>query len=161
MHMSITDLVLLFTLLVFVGLGAKDGFIHTLGRLIGAIAGFMLAQSWSSWLSSLLAAFMPIGWARIIAFTIIFGLIIRLSGWVLTVVDNIFKFLTVLPFLKSVDRLLGALVGFAEAIIVLGGIIYLATTFKPVASLYALLSASGVAKWIGGVFHALLGILLK
>ena len=159
--MNVTDIVLIVILVIFVALGAKDGFIHTLGRLIGAVVGFMLAQAWSPWLSGLLAVVMPIGWARVVAFILLFLIIERVFGLVLWIIDKAFKILSFLPFLRSIDKLLGGLLGFGEGIILLGGTIYLITTFKPVMSLYVLVTSSSVANWINGVFRALLGILLK
>ncbi len=155
------DLVLIAIILLFIGLGFKDGFIHTLGRLIGAVAGFVLADTWSSWLSGILAFVMPSGWARVVAFSLVFLLITRLLGFALRLVDKIFKLLTHLPFLKSIDRLLGGILGLGEAIIFMGGVFYLILTFKPVLTLYTLVQGSAVATWINGVFHALLGALLK
>ncbi len=161
MTFNITDVSLMFVLLIFVGMGGKDGFIHTLGRLLGAILGFILARSWSSWLAAILGVFLPIGWARVIAFLALFLIINRLMGYALTIVDGIFRFITILPFLKSVDLLLGAAFGFSEAIVLLGGMIYLITTFKPVPSLFALANASKVAQWIMSIFHTSLSFLFK
>lgn len=158
--MLIVDIVLLLLLLGFVGAGMKDGFVHTLGRIIGAVLGFVAARAWSGYIATILDFFMPSGWAKFIAFILLFILITRLVGLVFKLVDGIFEILSILPFLKSVNRLLGLILGFVEGFIIIGGAIYIVLGFKIEPHLVAWLSASKLAPWILGLFHAVLGLLL-
>jgi len=158
--MLIVDLVLIFILLGFAGAGAKDGFIHALGRLIGAILGFVAARAWSIKLVGILGVFMPAGWAHLIAFLLIFIVITRLLGLVFKLADGVFEIIKILPFLKSIDRLLGAVLGFVEGFILLGGSIYLILTLKLEPNLVHWLSGSGTALWLEKSFQSALGILL-
>lgn len=158
--MLIVDLVLAFILLGFVGMGLKDGFVHTLGRFIGSILGFIAARAWSIYLVGIFGIFMPAGWARIIAFILIFVLITRVVGMAFKLVDGVFEIIKILPFLKSIDKLLGAILGTVEGVIMLGGVIYLVLTFHLSPTLINWFAGSHVAVWVESVFHTLLGILL-
>ncbi len=158
--MLLVDVILILLLLGFAGAGAKDGFVHTLGRLLGAIVAFLAARAWSAKISWLFAIVMPQGWARLVAFILIFILITRLAGWVFKLIDGLFQIIKLLPFIKSIDKLLGAILGFGEGFIMLGGAIYLITAFQLSPMLVAWVTSSGVAVWIGTVFSKLLGVLL-
>ena len=158
--MLLTNIIVVLLLIGFVGAGMKDGFIQTLGRLVGAVIGFIAARLWFVSVSAIIAPFMPSGWARLVAFIVIFIVITRLVGFAFKLVDGMYKILSFLPFLKSINSLLGALLGLLEGFILLGGAIYLIVTFKLVPSLTALLTASSVAMWVETVFHSLLSALL-
>ncbi len=158
--MHTIDLILIFVLLGFFGSGLKDGFIHSFGRLIGAIFGFLAAKAWSVPVAAWLGVFVPLGWARLIAFVLIFALITRLSGFGFKLVDGVFNVLSVLPFLKSINRFLGGVLGLIEGVLLVGGTIYLVVTFKLVPSLLTWINLSRVAPWIQKVFTLFLGVLL-
>ena len=158
--MLLVDVILGFILLGFVGAGLKDGFVHTLGRLLGAILGFLAARAWSIYFVGFLGIFMSAGWARLVAFIIIFIVITRLAGLLFKLVDGVFTIIKILPFLKSIDKLLGAILGFFEGLIILGGIIYLVLTFHLSPTLTNWFAGSHVAVWVEGVFHIILGMLL-
>lgn len=158
--MLITNIVLILILLGFLGAGLKDGFVQTLGRLVGSILGIIAGRLWSAQLSVFLAPFMPAGWARLIAFVIIFLIATRLVGFAFKIVDGVYKVISFIPFLKSINSFLGALLGALEGFVLVGGAIWLIVTFKLIPSLLALLTASAVAMWILHAFQSILGILL-
>jgi uncharacterized membrane protein required for colicin V production len=158
--MLLIDLILIFLLLGYVGMGLKDGFVSTLGRFLGAILGFLAARAWSIWLVGFFGIFMPAGWARLIAFVLIFVIITRLFGMIFKFVDGVFQLLKLLPFLKSIDKFLGMFLGLVEGVILLGGMIYLILTFKLSPTLITWATTSTVAVWIYKIFHAVLGLLL-
>ncbi len=158
--MLIIEIILIVLLLGFIGAGSKDGFVHAAGRLIGAILGFLAGKAWYLSLAPLLDVFLPAGWARIISFLIIFILITRLAGIIFKLVDGAFHLLSILPFLKSINSLLGGILGLLEGLLILGGAIYLITTLSLEPTLVAWLKGSAVAGWIQTVFISLLGILL-
>ncbi|MDQ7814794.1 MAG: CvpA family protein [Patescibacteria group bacterium] len=158
--MFLVDIILILLLLGFAGAGAKDGFVHTLGRLLGAIIAFLAARAWSAKIAWIFAIVMPQGWARLIAFIVIFLFITRVAGWVFKLIDGLFEIVKILPFIKSIDKLLGAILGFGEGFIMLGGAIFLVTAYQLSPTLVTWATSSGVAKWIGSVFSKLLGVLL-
>ncbi|MFH1620856.1 MAG: CvpA family protein [Patescibacteria group bacterium] len=158
--MLIIEIILIILLLGFIGAGSKDGFVHTAGRLIGAILGFIAARAWYLSFAPILDIFMPTSWARIISFLLIFIFISRVAGILFKLIDGAFHVLSILPFLKSINSLLGGILGFFEGLIILGGAIYLILTFTLEPTLVMWLKGSTVAGWIEAVFIALLGILL-
>jgi uncharacterized membrane protein required for colicin V production len=156
----ITNIILVILILGFIGTGAKDGFVHTAGRLIGAVIGIIVAKAYYSSIASFFTLFLPISWASVLSFLLIFVLITRLVGFAFKLVDGAFHILSFLPFLKSINSLLGGILGFIEGLLIVGGAVYLIIKFSPAASLVLWLKASSVALWVQGVFLALLGILL-
>jgi uncharacterized membrane protein required for colicin V production len=158
--MFLVNLVLILLLLGYVGMGVKDGFVHTLGRFLGAILGFLAARAWSIWLVGIIGIFVPAGWARLAAFILIFIAITRVFGIVFKFVDGIFELMKLLPFLKSIDKFLGAFLGAVEGVIFIGGAIYLILTFKLSPTLITWATSSSIAVWIYKIFHTLLGMML-
>ena len=158
--MLLTNIILAIALLGFVGTGMKDGFIQTAGRLVGAVIGFIAARAWYVMVSPFFAWIMPKGWADFIAFFLVFAVITRLCGWAMKLVDGAYNLLAIIPFVKTFNSLFGAIVGFFEGVIIVGGCIYLIETFKLIPSISVLLLGSVVAAWILKAFTLLLGILL-
>lgn len=160
--MLLVDIVLLVLLLTFVMNGWKDGIIQTLGRLIGAVIGFVAARAWSPLLGGVISFFLPnhAGIAQLIAFIIVFLLIDRLIGWVFGIAASFFRLLTRLPLLATVDSLIGAVFGFAEGVVMIGSSIYLVLTLRLDPTLVDWLTRSSVAHYMETVFHRVLGFLL-
>jgi len=158
--MLIVNIVLLVLLLSFIGMGLKDGFVHSLGRLVGAVIGFVAARAWSLPVGSVLALFMPVGIARLIAFIFIFLLITQLVGFAFKLVDGLFKIVSFIPFLKSINSLLGAIAGLVEGVIIIGGVIFLIHGYLLEPHLVAWTNSSIVAQNIEKVFKLLLAVLL-
>jgi membrane protein required for colicin V production len=129
--MTLFDLILLLILGGFVAYGLWFGLIHMLGVLIGTIAGAFLAARWyddvASWLGFLFGGRENL--AKVICFLILFIIINRLVGLVFWLVDKIFSFLKIIPFLSTINRLLGAVFGFLEGVLVLGLTLYLAERY--------------------------------
>jgi len=146
--MTIFDVILLLILGGFVMFGLWFGFIHTLGSLIGTFAGAFFAGLWyeplAKWLESI---FGHPNLMRILAFILIFIIFNRLIGFVFYLLDKIFKFLTIIPFLKTINRLLGGLLGFFEGILVIGLSLFVISRF-PLSDWFTnVLAASTVAPW--------------
>lgn len=158
--MLILNILLIVALLGFVGAGMKDGFVHTLGRLVGAVVGFLVARTWSISLGSFLSVFLPSGWARFVAFIIIFMIVTRLVGFLFKLADGAFRLLSVIPFLKTINNFLGALLGIVEGVIIIGGSIWIIVNFNLIPSLIQLLNNSSVAKIISRAFTFLLSYVL-
>jgi len=128
--MPIFDIILAIILAGFIFFGLFFGFIHTLGSLIGAFAGAFIAsrlfQPLGDWLSGI---FGYPNWMKIIAFIFIFFLVDRLVGLIFHLADKVFKFISIVPFLKSINRLLGAVLGFFEGILFVGLTMYVVVRF--------------------------------
>lgn len=124
--MNQIDIVITIALLFFFFSGIALGFISAVGSLMGVIAGGLLASQYylgfSHWL-----AFIGAGWAKLVAFLFIFFLVNRLVGLVFYFINKIFKIISIIPFLKTFNRLLGGILGLLEGIFFVGVGLYIAS----------------------------------
>ena len=129
--MTILDLILLLVLLCFVLTGLRLGLIHTLGALLGIIVGTLVAghyyDSAAGELSFIFGSHLNL--ARILCFAFIFIITNRLFGLLFILINKIFKIISIIPFLKTINRLAGAILGFIEGTFVLGLILYVAQKY--------------------------------
>src|SRR3989339_1763645 len=97
------DIILLIILGGFVLYGLWFGLIQTLGGLVGVIVGSLLASRMyipiAAWITDIFGVGENL--SKVIAFIIIFVIIQRLVGFIFYLVDRIFKFISIIPFLKS------------------------------------------------------------
>ncbi|MBU1180209.1 CvpA family protein [Patescibacteria group bacterium] len=126
--MAVVDFIFLVVLGGFVLFGLWFGLIHTFGSLIGTIAGIYLSSRWydnvAVWAQGNFSGSISI-W-NFIAFIVLFILINRLIGFLFHLLEQGFDLITNLPFLKSINRLGGALLGLVEGAVILGAIIFMA-----------------------------------
>ena len=120
--MAIFDTILLIIIVGFVFYGLFFGLIRTLGSLLGAVIGlwltFVFYLTVFDWLKYLFFGHELAG--KIITFIILFALINRLIGFIFAILDRTFDLLSVIPFLKTINRLAGATLGLIEGGLVLG-----------------------------------------
>jgi uncharacterized membrane protein required for colicin V production len=150
--MALFDVILLILLGGFVLFGLWFGFIHTLGSLLGIIAGAFIAghyySGFASW-GSFIWGNGDIGY--VVAFTLILIFVNRLVGLVFYFFDRVFEFLTIIPFLKSIDRLAGGFLGFLEGAFTLGLILFFLSRYPINDWLTIQLQASLTAPWLVGM----------
>ena len=161
MFLTILDLILLLILFLFVAFGFALGLVQTVGALVGVVVGAWAAgifyEPFGAWLEPILLGHGAI--ARIIAFVVIFVLINRLIGLIFYIINKIFNIISIIPFTKSVNRLLGALLGFIEGTLVLGLIIYFISRFEISEWFTGVLIGSKVAMWLAWVASILAPLL--
>ena len=120
--MPIVDIIILIILAGFVFYGLFFGLIRTLGSLIGLVAGLWLTIVFYltvfGWVKNLFFGHELAG--KIIVFILLFTIINRLIGFVFALLDRTFDLLSVIPFLKTINRLAGAALGFIEGGLALG-----------------------------------------
>ncbi len=129
--MSFFDLVVVIIIGGFGLFGLWFGLIHTLGSLVGTVLGVYLAARFYEPMANWLMQFT--GWSgnfsKVVMFIIAFILINRLVGLAFWFVDKILSVITRLPFIKSINRLLGLAFGLFEGALVLGIIFYFIAHF--------------------------------
>lgn len=129
--MTIFDTILIIILVGFVIFGLFFGLIRTLGSLLGVVAGAWVAGHYyltvSGWLESIFFGYNNLG--KVIIFIIIFSLVNRLVCLIFVLLDRAFDIISIVPFLKTINRLAGAVLGFVEGALVLGLIIYVASKY--------------------------------
>jgi membrane protein required for colicin V production len=147
--MGFIDIILIVIVGAFVFFGLFFGLVHTLGSLVGTIIGIIFASRLVD------PAFETFGFlfgggtiGRIMVFILIFFIITRLIGIIFWMIGKVFNVLMWIPFARSLDRLLGALFGFIEGIIVVGVVLFYAMQVLPDAALKSALETSSVASFL-------------
>jgi uncharacterized membrane protein required for colicin V production len=119
------DIIILLIIAGFVWKGVRLGFIEALGGIIGVFVGLLAAGRWwqlaadsllpildnNQWLSTAL------GWL------LVFIVVNRLVALIFWFIDKVFHVIAIIPFLKSINSLLGGLLGLVEGVFVVGSII--------------------------------------
>lgn len=120
--MPIFDIILIIIIAGFVFYGLFFGLIRTLGSLLGAVIGlwltFIFYLTAYDWIKNIFFGHELSG--KIVTFIILFIIINRLIGFIFAILDRTFDLLSVIPFLKTINRLAGAILGFIEGGLVLG-----------------------------------------
>lgn len=128
---SIFDVTLLIILAGFVFYGLFFGLIRTFGSFVGVFIGAFLASHFylpvSDWLSGLFFGYPNLG--KVLIFIILFTLINRIVGFAFYILDKAFNIISIIPFLKTINRLGGAILGFLTGALILGLIIYVASRY--------------------------------
>lgn len=151
------DIAILIVLLAFVLSGWKFCFVHTVGGIIGAIISIFIAVKLyepiaMSSFGMMLGGNSNIG--KIVCFAGVYFALAKLIGLVIWVIDKFTKFLSVIPFVEGVNKMIGGILGFFEGLIVIAGIVYIAGKY-PIAEGFGLsLSGSHIASTMNSVVRA-------
>lgn len=120
------DFILLLVFAAFVFYGLFFGLIKTAGSLIGVVVGAWAASRLYlvifEWLRSLAFGYDDLG--RVVSFVICFVIINRLICLLFALLDRTFNLISVIPFLKTINRLGGAALGLIEGGVVVGLFLY-------------------------------------
>jgi len=161
MFLTILDLILILILFLFIAFGFALGLVQTIGALVGVVVGAWLAgvfyEPVGAWLEPILLGHGNT--ARIVAFIVVFVLINRLIGLVFWILNKVFNLISIIPFTKTINRLLGALLGLLEGTLVLGLIIYFVSRFEISEWFTEVLAGSQVAVWLAWVASILAPLL--
>ncbi|HSD12429.1 MAG TPA: CvpA family protein, partial [Patescibacteria group bacterium] len=111
--MNVVDISLLVALGGFVLYGFWFGIIHMVGALLGVVVGAVAAGRLYGPVAHWLLPFVGSNenLAKILGFFIVFVLVNKLVGLAFWIIEKIFKFISIIPFLKTFNRLLGAALG--------------------------------------------------
>lgn len=126
--MTLFDLILILIVFAFTLGGFWFGLIRTLGALIGVILGAIVAGFFTTTVVDYFFTD-PGNGVYILSFFILFGLTQKIVHIAVVILDKFFKVVSIIPFLKSINRLAGALLGFIEGSLVVGLALYLLARF--------------------------------
>ena len=166
--MPIFDLILLIILAGFVFYGLFFGLIKTLGSLLGFVLGiwftFIFYLTVFSWVKNLFFGYDSAG--KIIVFIVLFTLINRLVCFIFALINNAFDLLSIIPFLKTINGLAGAILGFVLGGFILGLILMVVSRYIGNISWFGnILAESKVApffiKFINTLVPLLPGLLIR
>lgn len=159
--MSWFDISLIGIIGLFALTGFRLGAIHTLGSVIGTILGVYLASRYYEPMAAFIVA--HTGWGgnlpNVIMFVIAFIVINRLVGVVFWFISRVFKLITKLPFISSIDKLIGLLLGVLEGVITIGVIIYFVERFPISKKLMEMIATSNIAEQIRKIANLFIPLL--
>lgn len=129
--MPTIDVIMIVILSGFIFYGLFFGLIRTLGAFLGVFVAAILASRFylpvSEWVDSFFFGYNNLG--KVLVFVILFGLINRLTGFLFYLLDRVFNLISIIPFLKTFNRLLGAVLGFLTGSLTLGLILFVASRY--------------------------------
>ncbi len=129
--MSLFDISLIIIISAFALFGLWFGLVHTTGALLGTVFGAYLASRYYEPLANWIINFTSWGqnYVKVIIFVLSFLLITRFVGFIFWILEKILSIFTSLPFIHSLDRLLGMILGTLEGAIVVGVSLYFIARF--------------------------------
>lgn len=146
--MELFDLILLILLGGFVMFGAWFGFFHTVGSLVGTVFGTLIAGNLYIPISNLIIVFFgDHQWVFVFTFLVLFMIVSRLIGFGFFLFDKSFNIITKLPFINSIDRIAGAVIGFFEGVIVIGLTLFVAIHYDWGWTINNTISDSTLREW--------------
>lgn len=126
------DTILLIIIIGFTAWGFANGLIRAVGGIIGIILGAIIASRYYVPLGEIIRPFFGDygGLAFIVSFVFLFLLVGRLFGIVVYFFEKAFDVLAIIPFLKSINRLAGAIFGFLLGCLIVGTILFVAGKYS-------------------------------
>lgn len=140
------DIVLLVLLAGFALTGLWLGFVQTLGNIVGTVVGIMVASHlidpvahWFGWATTA-------GWQRVLLFIFLYGLVSRLFDLAFWIVRKVLGFVAWVPFVPTINRILGAVLGLIEGGLAIAAALFIASTVLPEATVQAFIHPSVIAQ---------------
>jgi len=120
--MNFADIILLILIAGFAMFGFWFGLIHTFGSLVGTLLGAFLAgivyAPMGNWLVGIT------GWGQnisyVVMFVIVFVFVNRMVGFGFWIIEKSTDIVTKMPFIQSMTRFFGTLLGIFEGLITVG-----------------------------------------
>jgi len=97
------------------------------GVVVGAWAAGQFYEPLAAWLDPVLLG--QTTTANIVAFIFLFILINRVIAFVFYLINKIFKIISIIPFLGTINKSAGAILGLVEGVLVVGTIVYVIAKF--------------------------------
>jgi membrane protein required for colicin V production len=136
MTIPIFDVILIVILAGFTFYGLFFGLIRTIGSIVGVVAGAYVAGHYYLNAFALVKDlfFSHDNLGKVITFIVVFSITNRLVGFLFSLLDKTFGILSIIPFLKTINRLAGAALGFVEGGLILGLILFVASRYAFIGS---------------------------
>ena len=136
--MSYFDIALLVIVAGFVFNGLSKGLIRLLGKIVGLIIGAFVASRFYlifyEWSQSFFGGRENLG--KVISFIVVFILVTLVVDWVFIIIEKLYNLISIIPFTKMINRLLGGALGFLEGALSVGLILYVASRYVWIGSLF-------------------------
>ncbi|NTU98666.1 CvpA family protein [Candidatus Falkowbacteria bacterium] len=127
--MLVFDAILLVILAGFIFYGLFFGLIRTFGSLMAVVGGLLLStwlyQPTYDWAAGWFSGHEVLG--RVAIFFLLYGIINRMIALGFYLLDHAFDLISIIPFLKTINRVAGALFGLLEGALLIGLALYMIT----------------------------------
>lgn len=136
--MSYFDIALLVVVAGFVFNGLSKGLIRLLGNIVGLIIGAFIASrfylQFYQWSHSFFGGRDSLG--KVISFIVVFIVVTMLVDWVFVLLEKVFNLISIIPFTKTINRLLGGALGLLEGSLFIGLILFVVSRYAWIGSLF-------------------------
>ncbi len=123
---NIIDILILVILALFTFFGAKRGLISEVSRIIGLIAGFVLANQFHNEANQFLQQWIDnVPVRNVISYLVIFIVVVFAVSIVASILQKFFEFI----LLGWLNRLLGLLLGFIKGLLIVSVLIFIIEAF--------------------------------
>lgn len=150
--MLIIDIILLIIILGFFIRGWQKGLVRTLAGFIGLLLGVIIASHYhlqlADWLMTISFLETKASLAKIISFAAIFFIVNGIIAFGAFTVDKTFAILSFIPFLKTINRLAGAVLNLVAGIILIGLVMILLVEFPILGFIRPYLAESQIAPFL-------------
>jgi uncharacterized membrane protein required for colicin V production len=156
------DVALIIFLAGFVWRGYFTGLIKSVGSFAGVIVGASIASYFYLQFYGLIDQFFGgldnIG--HVISFFIIFIIASKIIYLIFAALDKTYNFISIIPFLKSINRLAGAALGLIIGALITSLLLYVAAKYLPLGAAFdSALVGSKIAPWLLIIANAFLPVL--
>ena len=130
--MPIIDVILVIIISGFVFYGLFFGLIRAVGLLFGLFAGAWVAGHYYLLAFSYVQG-MFMGrdnFGKVVVFLFVFSLVQKLVMIMVSLLDKLFGLVSIIPFLKTINKVAGAALGFAEGSLFIGLMIYVSARYS-------------------------------
>jgi len=148
--MTGVDIGIIILLGIFAVTGFRLGAVHALGAVVGTVLGVYLGSRYYEPMASFIGGLT--GWdgnvPKVVMFIVAFIVINRLVGFFFYLLNKVFKVFKKLPFVSTIDRVLGLAFGMLEGLITIGIVIYFIERFPLSEGLMSKVAESDMAERI-------------
>lgn len=145
---SLTEIILIAIVIVFIIHGWFAGFIKSFGDLVGLVAGLVVGGYAVRYLEGQLHLIdNPV--AAVIVYLAVLGVMTWLVGWLFSLIDKLYKLASIIPFLGLINKFAGALLGLVEGVIALLVISYVTQRFFEATAAAGAIMNSPIIKPLG------------
>jgi uncharacterized membrane protein required for colicin V production len=138
--MPIIDVILIVILSGFIFYGLFNGIIRMFGAFVGLIVGAIFASRFyllvADMIEPMFFGYNNIG--KVLTFIILFSLISKLTGMGFFLIEKAFNLISIIPFLKTINRLAGATMGFFVGGMTIGLVLYVISRYTLLDTLFGI-----------------------
>lgn len=136
--MSYFDIALIVFVAGFTINGFIKGFIKLLGKIFGLLIGIFVAShfylQFYEWTQNIFGAREALG--KVLSFIVVFVLVTVVVDFIFIILEKAFKLISIIPFTKLINSILGASLGFLQGSLFIGIILFVISKYAWIGSLF-------------------------